>query len=80
MAKLKIAMYWLSGCGGCEESILDLGKDLIDLSEQVDIVFWPIATDMKYQDLKNMPDNSIDFSLINGAVGTEDHINMAKFF
>jgi coenzyme F420-reducing hydrogenase gamma subunit len=32
MAKPKIAMYWLAGCGGCEESILDLGEDLLTLA------------------------------------------------
>lgn len=80
MAKLQIAMYWLCGCGGCEESILDLGEDLIELMAQMDIVFWPIATDVKYCDLEDIPDNSIDFSLINGAVRTKDHIRMAKFF
>jgi F420-non-reducing hydrogenase small subunit len=80
MTRLKIAMYWLSGCGGCEESILDTGEDLIAILESVDIVFWPVATDIKYQDLDCMPDNSIDFSFINGAVRTEDHIRMAKLF
>ncbi len=80
MTKLKIAMYWLSGCGGCEESILDLGEDLISILEKVDIVFWPIATDVKYRDLESMPDNSIDLAFLNGAVRTENHIKMAKLF
>lgn len=80
MPRLKIAMYWLSSCGGCDESILDLGEYLLDLNEQVDIVFWPIAIDVKYHDLKKMPDNSIDFSFLNGAVRTEEHIDMARLF
>ena len=78
MNKLKIAMYWLSGCGGCEESFLDLGEDLITMLERVDIVFWPIAEDVKLRDLEDMPDGFIDFSFLNGAVRTEDHVNMAR--
>ena len=80
MNKVKIAMYWLSGCGGCEESFFDLGEDLISMLERADIVFWPIATDVKLKDLEDMPDSYIDFSFLNGAVRTEDHIKMARLF
>ncbi len=76
--KIKIAMYWLAGCGGCEESILDLGEYLLDLIDKADILFWPIAADIKYDALKDMPDNHIDFSFINGTVRTLDHVKMAR--
>ena len=68
MSRPKVAMYWLAGCGGCEESILDLGMDLLALADRADIVFWPIAMDVRYRELESFPDNSIDVALINGAV------------
>ena len=73
-------MFWLAGCGGCEESILDLGEYLLELNEQTEILFWPIAADFKYKDLKDMPNNHIDFSFINGTVRTTEHVSMAKLF
>ena len=78
MPKPKVAMYWLAGCGGCEESILDLGVDLLALTDRVDIVFWPIAMDAKYRELDPLPDNSIDVVLINGAVRDEAQERMAR--
>ena len=46
-SKKKIALYWCSSCGGCEESVLDLAEDILMVSEKADIVFWPIAFDFK---------------------------------
>ena len=27
--KMKIALYWCSSCGGCEESVVDLAEDIL---------------------------------------------------
>ena len=78
LRKPKIAMYWLAGCGGCEESILDLGEDLFTLADRAEIVFWPIAMDAKYRDLAAISDSGIDVTLINGAVRDEAQVHMAR--
>ena len=58
-AKPKVAFYWCSSCGGCEESIVDLGADILKVVAAVDIVFWPVALDFKKKDVEAMPDKSI---------------------
>jgi F420-non-reducing hydrogenase small subunit len=46
--KLKIAFYWASSCGGCEIAVLDLNERILDVVKIADIVFWPVAIDVKY--------------------------------
>jgi F420-non-reducing hydrogenase small subunit len=78
MNKPKIALYWCSSCGGCEESIIDLGEDLLNLAKSMEIIFWPAAMDARFSDLEALADGSIFASLINGAIQQEDHVNMAR--
>ena len=42
MERLRLATVWLGGCSGCHMSFLDLDEWLIDLAEQVDIVYSPL--------------------------------------
>ncbi len=77
MQKDKIALYWCAGCGGCESSVLDLADDLFGLADTTEIVFWPIAIDRKVRDLAALPDGSIALALVNGAIRTELHEEMA---
>ena len=76
--KPKIALYWCSSCGGCEESVIDLSEDLLALSRRVDIVFWPVALDSRRKDLEVFRDGEIDLSLINGAIRLHDQAEMAR--
>jgi F420-non-reducing hydrogenase small subunit len=78
--KPKIAFYWCAACGGCEEAVLDLADQLLDVVAAVDIVFWPVALDFKESDIASMPDGSIAVSFINGAVRTTHQAEMAKLF
>jgi F420-non-reducing hydrogenase small subunit len=78
--KPKIALYWCSSCGGCEESVLDLAEDLLDMAGLVDILFWPVAMDMKYHDIEMIPDGEITATLINGAIRMDNQEDMAKLF
>jgi F420-non-reducing hydrogenase small subunit len=77
MNKPKIVLYWCSSCGGCEESVIDLGEDLLKLAQSAEIIFWPAAMDARLSDLEAMADGAIIISLINGAIQQEDHVNMA---
>jgi F420-non-reducing hydrogenase small subunit len=78
MAKLKLALYWAASCGGCEIAQLQIGDKLLKLAEAADIVFWPVAIDVKYKDVEAMPDKSIDVCLFNGAIRNSEQEHMAK--
>jgi F420-non-reducing hydrogenase small subunit len=71
-------MYWCASCGGCEESILDMAEDLLILRQKAQIVFWPIAMDAKYDDVKALPDNDLAVTLINGAIRNEEQVEMVR--
>ena len=76
--KPKVAFYWCASCGGCEEAVLDLAEEMLNVLEAVDIVFWPVALDFKEKDVEAMADGSIAISFINGAVRTTDQLKMAR--
>lgn len=78
MAKIKLALYWAASCGGCEIAQLQIGDKLLKLIEVADIVFWPVAIDVKYKDVEAMPDKSIDVCLFNGAIRTSEQKHMAE--
>ncbi|MBN1785181.1 MAG: oxidoreductase [Candidatus Bathyarchaeota archaeon] len=76
--KLKIAFYWAASCGGCEVAVLDVNEKILDVVAAADIVFWPVAMDVKYKDVEAMPDKYIDACFFNGAIRTEENEKMAK--
>ncbi len=75
--KPKVAFYWCSSCGGCEESIVDLAEDILAVTAAVDIVYWPVALDFKKKDLEALPDKSIAVAFINGAIRMSEQEEMA---
>jgi F420-non-reducing hydrogenase small subunit len=78
MPKLKIAMYWAASCGGCDIAILDIGDKILEVAENAEIVFWPVALDYKYKDVESMPDGSIDLCLFNGAIRSSENAYLAR--
>jgi len=76
--KLKLAFYWAASCGGCEIAVLDIDEKILDVVEIADIVFWPVAMDIKYVDVENMPDKYVDVCFFNGAIRTEEQEYIAK--
>jgi len=76
--KPKVAFYWCASCGGCEEAVLDLAEELLNVVAAVDIVFWPVALDFKQKDVEAMDDGAIDISFINGAIRTTHQLEMAR--
>ena len=76
--KLKIAFYWAASCGGCEIAVLDINEKILDVVAAADIVFWPVAIDIKYKDVEAMPDKSIDACFFNGAIRTSENEKMAN--
>ena len=65
-------------CGGCEEAVVDLAEDILDVVAAVDIVFWPVALDFKRKDVEAMADGSIAAAFINGAIRTTEQEEMAQ--
>jgi F420-non-reducing hydrogenase small subunit len=78
MDKLKFAFYWAASCGGCEIAVLDINEKILDVVGLADIVFWPVAMDVKYSDVEAIPDKSIDVCFFNGAIRTGENEHMAK--
>lgn len=78
MPKLKLALYWAASCGGCEIAQLQIGDKLLKVAEAADIVFWPVAIDVKYKDVEAMPDGSIDACLFNGGIRNSEQEHIAK--
>jgi F420-non-reducing hydrogenase small subunit len=76
--KLKIAFYWAASCGGCEIAVLDINEKILDVVQIADIVFWPVAIDVKYKDVENMPDKYIDITFFNGSIRNSEQEHMAK--
>ncbi len=67
MDKIRFATVWLAGCSGCHMSFLDLDEWLIELAQQVDVVFSPVGSD-----IKAYPEN-VDLCLVEGGVANEDN-------
>jgi F420-non-reducing hydrogenase small subunit len=78
LPKPKIALYWAASCGGCEIAVLDIGDKILQVVENAEIVFWPVALDFKYHDVEKMPDGSIDITLFNGAIRNSENEYMAR--
>jgi F420-non-reducing hydrogenase small subunit len=76
--KLKIAFYWAASCGGCEIAVLDINEKILDVVQIADIVFWPVALDIKYKDVEAMPDKYIDITFFNGSIRNSEQEEMAK--
>ena len=78
MGKLKVALYWASSCGGCDIATLAIGDKILDLAAAAEIVFWPVAMDLKYKDVEQMAEQSIDACLFNGAIRSTEDEHVAK--
>lgn len=77
-AKPKVAIVLGATCSGCDYSLLDLGPTLLDVTDAVDVVYWPTAIDSKLEDLEAVPDGGVDLILFDGAVVNEDNLEMAR--
>jgi len=76
--KIKVAIYWAAGCGGCDVSILDTNETVLSIAQMADIVMWPIAIDGKEKDIEAMEDGEITVSIINGAIRNTENAHMVK--
>ncbi len=76
-AKPRLAMYWAAGCGGCDIAVLNLHERIADVAAAFEIVFWPAVMDVKYADVRAMPDGFIDLTLFTGSIRNAENAEMA---
>jgi NAD-reducing hydrogenase small subunit len=69
--KTKVATIWLDGCSGCHMSFLDLDERLLEIAEKIDLVWSPLI------DIKPFPE-SIDLTIIEGAVATDEDVHKCR--
>ncbi len=58
--------------------MLDMNERILDVVKVADIVFWPVAMDVKYKDVEAMPDGHIDITFFNGSIRNSEQEHMAK--
>jgi F420-non-reducing hydrogenase small subunit len=58
--------------------VLDINEKILDVLNLADIVFWPVAMDIKYSDVEAMPDQGIDVCFFNGGIRNTENEHMAK--
>ncbi|MEB3254746.1 MAG: oxidoreductase [Synechococcaceae cyanobacterium] len=69
---MRLATVWLAGCSGCHMSFLDLDELLFALAAVADVVYSPVASDVK-----EFPDG-VDVCLVEGAVANTDNLALAR--
>lgn len=70
-ARPRLATVWLGGCSGCHMSFLDLDEALVDLLQNVDLVYGPLV------DAKEYPEQ-VDICLVEGAVTNLDNLELIR--
>jgi F420-non-reducing hydrogenase small subunit len=78
--KISIAVSWAAACGGCDVSLLDMEGELLQLLDVADIVYWPVAMDMKRDEFLARERGSVDIGLFNGAIRTDEQEEDARAF
>ena len=76
--KPKLAVYWAASCGGCEIAFANLHENLLDVDAAMDFMFCPCLMDTKTRDIEALPDRAIAVTLFNGALRTEENMEMAR--
>jgi sulfhydrogenase subunit delta len=64
-AKPKVAVHKFSSCDGCQLALLNLGEDLVALSQLVDIVHFAEAGPVD-------EDQCVDIALVEGSISTPE--------
>lgn len=77
-AKRPLAFYWASSCGGCEISFANLHERILEVDAHFRLVFCPCLVDTKTEEIRSLPDGTIEVTLFNGAIRTEENEEMAR--
>jgi NAD-reducing hydrogenase small subunit len=71
MTRTRLATVWLDGCSGCHMSFLDIDERLLELADQIELVYSPLV------DRKDFP-NEVDVTLVEGAVSSEEDLEKIR--
>jgi F420-non-reducing hydrogenase small subunit len=77
-ARPRLALYWGAGCGGCEVAVCNLHEGLLDLDRAFELWFCPCLVDTKRSDGEAIGDGAIFATLFDGALRTEENLEMAR--
>jgi F420-non-reducing hydrogenase small subunit len=77
-SKPRLAMYWAASCGGCEIALANIHEGILEVDAHFDFMFCPCLLDTKRSDIEALPDGGIFLTLFNGALRTEENLEMAK--
>ena len=70
--KLKVGVFALTSCAGCQLRVLDLEDELGDIMDAVNITHFPIVSEY------NDPDGPFDVAFVEGGVVRADEIGRIK--
>jgi len=76
--KPKLGMYWAASCGGCEVALVNLHEKILDVDAAFEFMFCPCLLDTKKKDIEALPDGAIAITLFNGAIRTDENLEMAR--
>lgn len=71
MTRKRLATVWLDGCSGCHMSFLDMDQQLLELADQLELVYSPLV------DTKAFPEG-VDVTLVEGSVSSEEDLEKIR--
>ena len=71
MTPKRLATVWLDGCSGCHMSFLDIDEKLLELADQIELVYSPLV------DRKDFPED-VDITLVEGAVSSQEDLEKIR--
>ncbi|MDY0039784.1 MAG: NADP oxidoreductase [Desulforhabdus sp.] len=71
MSKARIATTWLDGCSGCHMSLLDIDERLVDIADQIELVYGPLVDALEYPE-------AVDIALVEGAVSNDEDVKKIR--
>ncbi|MCD6536484.1 MAG: oxidoreductase [Thaumarchaeota archaeon] len=69
--KIKLGVFKFSSCSGCQQQIIDLGEDLLSLTDKVEIAYFLEASS------RTAP-GPYDVALIEGSISTPHEVELIK--
>jgi F420-non-reducing hydrogenase small subunit len=79
---VRLAEEWLTICGGCEVTILDVGEPLLEILAKLEIVHMPVLMDHKLYgqtgEGAQMEVPLADVGIISGGIRNKEHKHLAE--
>jgi len=80
---VKVAEEWLTTCGGCEVTLLDVGEPLLDILPELEFVHMPVLMDHKYSGQAGENPGTLvipeaDVGFITGGIRHEENRRVAE--